>query len=146
MRRTLVLALAAALLPSAAAHAEDLLQTYQLARTGDPQLAAAESGRLATKEGAVQARALLLPQINGQATLTRTKGDNTGSQVFGGTPLPPSDSTNTSTNRQLGVGLQQAVLDFGRFSALHSQAALGRARDFQLRSAGAGLGTRHWPA
>ena len=142
MRRPLVLALAAALLPSAAAHAEDLLQTYQLARTGDPQLAAAESGRLATKEGAVQARALLLPQINGQATLTRTKGDNTGSQVFGGTPLPPSDSTNTSTNRQLGVGLQQAVLDFGRFSALHSQAALSRASDFQLRSAGDSLATR----
>lgn len=41
IRRTLAIALAAALLP-AAAQAEDLLQAYQLARAGDPQFAAAE--------------------------------------------------------------------------------------------------------
>ena len=57
------------LLPGAVA-AEDLLQTYELARSGDPQLSAAESGRLATREGAVQARAALLPQINGEASYT----------------------------------------------------------------------------
>ena len=56
IRRPLVFALALAMLP-ASAFAEDLLQTYELARTGDPQLSAAESDRLATKEGAVQARA-----------------------------------------------------------------------------------------
>jgi outer membrane protein TolC len=65
MRRyPLALALAIALLP-AAAHAEDLLQTYELARAGDPQLSAAEASRRATREGAVQARAALLPQIDG---------------------------------------------------------------------------------
>ena len=56
-RRPLVLALAAvigtaALLP-AVAGAEDLMQTYELARAGDPQLSAAESTRDGTKEGAV---------------------------------------------------------------------------------------------
>jgi outer membrane protein TolC len=72
-RRPLVLALALALPTFAmidAASATDLMQTYELARAGDPQLAAAESGRLAQKEGAVQARAALLPQINGSETYT----------------------------------------------------------------------------
>src|SRR3546814_745827 len=41
-RRPLALALALAVLLPASASAEDLLQTYELARTGDPQLAAAD--------------------------------------------------------------------------------------------------------
>jgi hypothetical protein len=41
-RRPLVLALAFAMSPLAV-HAEDLLQTYELARAGDPQYSAAES-------------------------------------------------------------------------------------------------------
>ncbi|MBZ4359399.1 outer membrane channel protein TolC, partial [Mycobacterium tuberculosis] len=64
VRRSLALALAAALLPMTAS-AADLLQVYEMARNGDPQLSAAESTRLFDKEGAVQARAALLPQING---------------------------------------------------------------------------------
>ena len=48
IRRPLALALALALLPAAGAHAEDLMQTYELARAGDPQLAIAESNRLIT--------------------------------------------------------------------------------------------------
>ena len=72
-RRPLALALAAvvgsaALLPLAAS-AEDLMQTYELARAGDPQFSAAESTRDATKEGAVQARAEMLPQIDGSASI-----------------------------------------------------------------------------
>src|SRR5690606_136789 len=72
--RPLVLALAFALLPATAA-AEDLLQTYELARAGDPQFAAAESGRLATREGAVQARASMLPQLSGTASLNRSRSE-----------------------------------------------------------------------
>ncbi len=60
----LALALAAALLPMAA-QAADLLQVYEMARNGDPQLSSAESTRLYNKEGQVQARAALLPQLNG---------------------------------------------------------------------------------
>ncbi|HKN78822.1 MAG TPA: hypothetical protein VJW16_06615, partial [Lysobacter sp.] len=62
-RRPLVLALALVLAPLAA-NAEDLLQTYELARAGDPTYSAAESSRLVTKEGAVQARSLLLPHLD----------------------------------------------------------------------------------
>jgi outer membrane protein len=146
MRRTLVLALAAALLPTATVHAEDLLQTYQLARTGDPQLAAAESGRLATREGAVQARALLLPQLDGTATLQRSRstGPSTQSQLnASGDPIQfTGESESERRSRSLGVNLDQAVFDYSRISRLRSQNTLSRAADFQLRSAGDSLVTR----
>lgn len=147
MRRTLVLALAAALLPSAAAHAEDLLQTYQLARTGDPQLAAAESGRLVTREGAVQARALLLPQLNGSATLQRSRSTGPSTQTVvddNGLPVGTvsGESETERRSRSLGINLGQAVFDYGRISQLRSQNTLSRAADFQLRSAGDSLVTR----
>ena len=81
IRRPLVLALALALPASAfvgSVSAADLMQTYELARSGDPQLSAAESGRLAQKEGAVQARATLLPQLTGDASLGRSKSKPEG--------------------------------------------------------------------
>ena len=141
IRRRLALALAVALLPAAAA-AEDLLQTYELARAGDPQFAAAESSRLFTREGAVQARAAMLPQIGGSASIARSESDSDGTQVFGGTPLPASDSSNESTTREYGVNLQQMVFDRSVFTQLKSRKALSRASDFQLEAAGDNLITR----
>jgi outer membrane protein len=147
IRRPLVLALALALLPAAGAHAEDLLQTYELARAGDPQLAAAESGRLITKEGAVQARAALLPQINGSASYQRSKSTGPSTQ----TQFDPTtgeivrftgDSETTSNNRRLGINVDQVLFDFGKFSRVRSENALSRAADFQLESAGDSLVTR----
>ena len=145
--RPLVLALAVALLPATGAHAEDLLQTYQMARTGDPQLAAAESGRLATKEGAVQARAQLLPQIDGTADLTRSRSSGPSTQTLtdvNGLPigLLPGTSTSERRGRAYGLSLDQAVFDYGRITRLRSENALSRAADFQLRSAGDSLVTR----
>ena len=72
IRRSLTLALAVALTPLTS-HAADLLQVYEMARNGDTQLAAAESTRLINKVGQVQARAALLPQIGGEASLNRTR-------------------------------------------------------------------------
>ena len=66
MMRPAPLALAfalAAALPSSA-FATDLLQTYELARQADPQLAAAEANNRATREGSVQALAAMLPQLD----------------------------------------------------------------------------------
>ena len=139
--RPLAFALALALLP-ASAFAEDLLQTYELARNSDPQLSAAESQRLATREGSVQARASMLPQISGDASINRSRSDNEGSQVFGGSPLPSSDSSTESTSRQVGLNLQQMVFDRSRFTRLRSANALSKASDFQLESAGDSLITR----
>ena len=140
LRRPVVLALAIALLP-AAASAEDLLQTYELARQGDPQLSAAESNRLAIREGSVQARAAMLPQIGGSASLSRNRTDSDGIQAFG-TTLVPDDGSNDSTTRQFGVRLDQMVFDLGNFTRLKSRNALSRSSDFQLESANDSLVTR----
>lgn len=133
-RRPLVLALALALPAStlvAAANATDLMQTYELARAGDPQLAAAESGRLAQKEGAVQARAALLPQINGSASINRSRNEVDG--------VPGSS---TSNSRSYGVSVNQSVIDFSRYSTLRGQRALSQAADFDLEAANDSLITR----
>ena len=140
-RRPLVLALAFALLPAAGAHAEDLLQTYQLARSSDPQLSAAESSRLATREGAVQARAAMLPQIGGDASYTKSRSDSSGTQVFG-SQLFPSDNAQDTTAKDFGLSLNQMVYDRSRFTQLKSQKALSQASDFQVASAGDSLVTR----
>ena len=81
-RRPLVLALALAL-PSAAS-ATDLMQTYELARTGDPQLSIAEATRLFDKEGAVQARAALLPQVSGSVGYSLNHSSRPGNVVNDG--------------------------------------------------------------
>jgi len=70
IRLPLVLAMALAL-PSVAS-AADLMQTYEMARNGDPTLAQAEASRLSQKEGVVQARAALLPQVSGTVSLGRS--------------------------------------------------------------------------
>lgn len=137
-RRLLVSALAAALLLPTAAQAEDLLQTYQLAREGDPQLSIAESSRLFNKEGAVQARGALLPQIGGSADISRARGVS-GPQDLGGVPV---DVESSSTSRSFGVRVDQVVFNLGRLGALRSQNALSRAADFDLEAAGDALITR----
>lgn len=139
IRRPLALALALAALPSAA-FAEDLLQTYELARNSDPQFSAAESGRLATKEGAVQARAALLPQLDGSASLTRTRTDSEGG--FDPDTGLSGDVETDRRSRNFGVNLDQAVVDFSRINSLRSQRALSAAADFTLDSAGDSLITR----
>ncbi|WP_242109841.1 TolC family outer membrane protein [Luteimonas aquatica] len=148
-RRPLALALAMAALLPASAYAEDLLQTYELARTGDPQYAAAESQRLADKEGAVQARGALLPQINGSARLTRSHSNdqdgliNTGRVDGNGNPIRiPSNGVGRSRGRSYGAELSQSVFDWGAISNVRVQRALSKAADFTLDNAGGDLITR----
>ncbi|MDR7133519.1 outer membrane protein [Lysobacter niastensis] len=142
IRRPIVLALALALLP-AAASAEDLLQTYELARSSDPLLSAAESGRLVTKEGAVQARAAMLPQIDGSASFTRNRSFSRGDAVTNpdGTISIGNTETDTST-RGSEVRLSQMIYDHSNITRLQSQKALSAASDFQLEAAGDDLITR----
>ena len=125
IRRPLALALLLALAP--AASAEDLLQTYELARNNDTQLAISEANRDISREGRVQARAALLPQISGSAALSRnyyagTDGDRRG--------------------RSVGVDLSQTVFDLGAISNLRAQQALDTAAGFDLEAANHQLITR----
>jgi outer membrane protein len=151
-RHPLVLALAAvistsALLP-AAAHAEDLLQTYELARSGDPQFSGAQSTRHVIREGSTQARAALLPQIGADATLTRTRTTNPGGSLidFDNNPATPdvaiSKSESETTSRDMGVNLRQMIYDHSNFTRLKSANALSQAADYQLDSASDLLITR----
>ena len=123
IRRSLALALAAAL-ATGSAQAADLLQTYEMARSGDPQLAIAESNTLYDKEGAVQARAALLPQLSGDATLRRSRTEYEG--VSG---------SFTGTTRGYGVNASQTLFNWGQFSSLRAQRALSQAADFSLDAA-----------
>ena len=137
-RRPLFFALALALLP-ASAFAEDLLQTYELARTGDPQLSAAESDRRAVKEGAVQARGAMLPQIDGSASFNRDWNHVDGNAPTAIDPITgeiTGGNRTTKTNtRRTGVNLDQMVYDRSLFTGLKSQKALSKGADFSLESA-----------
>ncbi len=123
IRRSLALALAAAL-ASGSAQATDLLETYEMARNGDPQLAIAESATLYDKEGEVQARAALLPQISGDATLRRSRTEYEG-----------TSGTFTTTSRNYGVNATQTLFNWGQFSSLRAQRSLSQAADFTLEAA-----------
>ena len=123
IRRSLALALAAAL-ASGSAQAADLLQTYEMARNGDPQLAIAESNTLYNKEGEVQARAALLPQISGDASLRKARTEYDG--VSG---------SFTNTSRSYGVNASQTLFNWSQFSSLRTQRALSQAADYTLDAA-----------
>ena len=104
-RRPLALALALALLP-AAAQADDLLQSYTNARNSDPQYAAAESSRAVAAERPVQARSVLLPQVNGTVSWNRV-----------GTPGDARRSGGWD------VGASPSVFDYGNYTALRAAQA-----------------------
>ena len=143
--RPLALALSIALLP-AAAQAEDLLQTYQLARASDPQLAAAEAGQRATAEGQVQTRAQMLPQVNGSAGASRSRNSSrsgdaqydpvTGVLISGGSRTTTSDSLNGRINAT------QMIWDPQLLSQHKSQKLITRAGELQLEYTGDVLVTR----
>ena len=143
--RPLALALSIALLP-AAAQAEDLIQTYQLARGSDPQLAAAEAGQRATAEGQVQTRAQMLPQVNGSLGASRSRNTSesgqpqydpvTGQLISGGARTSTSDSLSGRINAD------QMIWDPRVLSQHKSQKLITRAGELQLESTGDQLITR----
>lgn len=123
IRRSLTLALAVALTPLTS-HAADLLQVYEMARNGDTQLAAAESQRLYDKEGQVQARAALLPQIGGEASFNRTR-----------TSYDHISGSATTKSRSYGVNGSQTLFNWSQFANLRAQRDVSKAADFTLDSA-----------
>ncbi len=124
---TLALALAAVSLPS---HGEDLLEAYRQARTNDPVLSQADSTRLATGEGVDQARALLLPQINADLTLSQTNGGNGSSyQDLATGQIISSSAFGHTRNRNINGTLSQSVLDFSKYANLKAAHSASDAQD-----------------
>lgn len=129
--------------------AEDLMQTYDLARHHDPRYSAAESQRLIAREGQAQARAALLPQIGASAGYSRTRPagrttllDETGSIRTDPDGNPIRTGIPDSTSRTYGVSASQTLFDWSKFNTLKSQRALARAGEFELVAAGHDLMTR----
>lgn len=137
-RRPLVLALALALPFSASA--TDLLQTFDLARTGDTQLSIAEANTLNTKEGKVQARAALLPQLDGSVGYDRTHSSRPGS--FQTDALGNVVSVGDTKGRSYGATLSQSIFDWSRISNLRAERANSTAADYNLNSSNQELITR----
>ncbi|MEM9207810.1 MAG: TolC family outer membrane protein [Pseudomonadota bacterium] len=105
---------------TATAQAASLLEIYQQALQSDPLIHEAESRRLAALEANPQARSLLLPQIQGTASLQTSESDGNQFVVtdafVGSIPFEgDSDNTDWSLNLRQSVfrwdqvvGLQQA--------------------------------------
>jgi outer membrane protein len=119
IRRLLPLALASALC-STPVLAEDLMQTYELARQSDPVLSIAESQRLIDSEGAVQARAGLLPQVSGTATFGR--GYTAGSSVRG-------------SSRSYGVDVGQTLFNWSTINQYRAAREFDAAGGYDLEAA-----------
>jgi outer membrane protein len=135
--------LIAAALPGLAApdaRASDLMQAYGLARQSDPVLAASEANRGAQGEGVVQARATLLPQINGSATLSKNHGSSTSISSFlnnsGGVSFIPSSSSSDTTSRNYSVNLQQSIYDRSNYTRLGASRSRAKQYDALYDSAG----------
>lgn len=144
VRTTLVVALVAALAPSA--RAADLFDVYTMARQSDPTLKAAEAGRRASAEGVVQARSALLPQVTGTASLN----DSTGrSQQLDSSPNPDgtvsfgqrSGSSDLRT-RTYRVQLDQTIYNYANYTRLDSARSLSSKSDADYQAALDALFTR----
>jgi outer membrane protein len=119
-----------------AVSAADLMRAFELARQGDPQLAAAEARAAAARAGVTQARAALLPQIAAQASLTEQQGDSTsvGTQPDPANPgqvlFGRSTGSSDVRTRSVGVNLSQSIYDhadYRRLAAARAQAAAAEA-------------------
>ncbi|QNK02935.1 TolC family outer membrane protein [Dyella telluris] len=119
--KLLTLALALSALPLAG-HSEDLLDAYREARANDPVLSQAEATRLATGEGVNQARALMLPQLNGSFGLTQQQA---GSQITNST-IQGNGHTRT---RSLDVQLNQSIIDLSQWANLSAAKSQAHSQD-----------------
>ena len=124
----LAVALAAALAQPASA--EDLIQVYDMARASDPQLAAADAQRLSARENVVQSRALLLPSLVGQATVTDNDTDSSSTRAFlnpdGTVGFGTSLFTQDTRQRVYRAQLDQSVFDYSRWTRLRGSKAFSQ--------------------
>lgn len=138
--RPLTLSLMAALVAAAPlAHADDLVQIYHEARGSDPQLAGAEATKLATDENVDQARAALLPQLNGTYGYRRQHSNSRGPELAydaAGNPIiVQTSSSGTVFSRSWGGTLDQSILDLSRWTALKASKAQAQAGSATLEAA-----------
>src|SRR5580693_3526946 len=71
-----------ALILAGAAQARNLVEVYDDAVQFDPQIHEADATRMAARESSPQALAALLPQISGNAALSRTRSQTDSVEAF----------------------------------------------------------------
>ena len=91
---------------SGPAHSASLLEIYQQALQGDPQIHEAEARRLAAQEAKPQARGVLLPQISATGDWTQSDTSGTSFSIINN-QTTTFEQDNTSTN--WGFGLRQTL-------------------------------------
>ena len=97
-----------------AAHAETLLDVYELAVQNDPQLKAAEATYRADRETEVLARSALLPRLTGQAYYQESETDAASkSTTFSGTSATVIDqhTSTDSESENYSLSLTQPLFD-----------------------------------
>lgn len=123
--QSLALAIALAVAGPASA-AADLLQVFELARTSDPALQAADSTRLAAGEAEPQARANLLPQASGSYTYSDRSSDGSQSQLDQGGGVVNFSQvpfSNDVRSRTLRVDVTQSIYDHSNYTRLRGARA-----------------------
>lgn len=116
-----------ALAMSAPLAAADLLSIYEKARASDPQLAAAEAQAASAGEGIIQARAALLPNVTGTASLEDSDSESTQltsiPQADGTVRFGPSNGESDTRSRAYSVRLTQTVYNHGNYMRLRGARA-----------------------
>jgi outer membrane protein len=123
-----------ALALAGAAHARDLVQVYDDAVQFDPQIHAADATRMAARENTPQALAALLPLVNGNWAVSRTKADETSVEPYpgpnGSEEALPYDISGYTDQRGYNLQLQQSVFSWANWKSLsraHKQVAQAEA-------------------
>ncbi|TBR36327.1 MULTISPECIES: TolC family outer membrane protein [Dyella] len=133
--KLLTLALALTTFPLVG-HSEDLLDAYREARANDPVLSQSDAQRLATGEGVNQARALLLPQVNGTYGISQTTGGRSvNTDPVTGIVTIGSDKLGHSRTRNLSGTLTQSVIDMSLWAGLKTAQSQRSAQDEQYEAA-----------
>jgi outer membrane protein len=117
------------------AQARDLVQVYDDAVQFDPTIAGANATRLAQRETFPQALAALLPQVNGNYIVSRTKSDSAEAESFpdpvtGQSELLPITSDGYTDQRGYNLQLTQSVFSWAQWKSLsraHKQVAQAEA-------------------
>jgi len=131
---TLALTLAAVSLPS---HGEDLLDAYRQARANDPVLAQADATQRAVHEGVPQARALLLPQINGTYGLQQQSVISGAENEF-----ETSQNPGHLRTRSVGIELDQTILNLADIANLQAARSTSDAQEQTYEAAAQDLFVR----
>jgi outer membrane protein len=112
-------------------YGKDLLDAYQEARANDPVLSQSDATRLSVSESASQARALLLPQVNGTVSLNQVSGNGprpTFNAVSGRYDGPLFDSGYVRSHN-VSVGVNQFMFDLSKWANLSAAKSQAHSQD-----------------